>query len=93
MGSFSRFLSATPSCCADFFSGDVSSRSSRVCSYKMRFSPKTLFGGKFKIQTFPAMALALLALLPVVTRRFFGVALGVAAADDDADPEFLAAAA
>ena len=39
------------------------------------------------------MALALLALLPVVTRRFFGDTFGVAAADDDADPEFLAAAA
>ena len=40
------------------------------------------------------MALALLALLPVVTRRFLGDAFGVAAADvEAADPEFLAAAA
>ena len=38
----------------------------------------------------PAMALALLALFPVVTTRFFGDAFGVAAADDDAD-EVLAA--
>ena len=39
------------------------------------------------------MALAFAALLPVVTRRFLGDAFGVAAADDVADPEFLAVAA
>ena len=33
----------------------------------------------------PAMALALTALFPVVTTRFFGDAFGVPAADDDAD--------
>ena len=51
------------------------------------------FGGKFKNLTLPAMALALLALLPVVTRRFLGDAFGVPAADVEVDPEFLAAAA
>ena len=48
---------------------------------------------RMKLRTFPAMALVLTARLPVVTRRFFGEAFGVAAADDDADPGFLAAAA
>ena len=48
---------------------------------------------RMKLRTFPAMALVLTARLPVVRRRFFGEAFGVAAADDDADPGFLAAAA